>query len=117
MKYVRFEDAVVRLGLPEQLARMLLEHEIVRPRPTLDRDRVISREEAEELRIARTLIEDLGVNLEGVEVILAMRRRQLALQKQFEETIRELRDELRRRLRDPDYLGPAGFLTGSCEHE
>jgi hypothetical protein len=37
-------------------------------------------EEAEELRVAAALMEDLGVNAAGVEVVLRMRRRLLVLE-------------------------------------
>ncbi len=67
--------------------------------------------EAEELRVARTLSEELGVNTPGVEIILHMRHRHLELQRQMDELVRALRDELHFRLREADLLGPRAFLT------
>ena len=49
--------------------------------------------EAEELRVAALLMRDLDVNPAGVEVILHMRRRLLALQGHMEQALRELLDE------------------------
>jgi hypothetical protein len=49
-------------------------------------------EEAEELRLAKLLMEDLGVNAEGVDVALHLRRRLFAL----EQRARALADALER---------------------
>jgi hypothetical protein len=49
---------------------------------------------AEELRVAASLIHDLGVNPAGVEVVLHMRRRLLALEELMERSLRRLLEEL-----------------------
>jgi hypothetical protein len=49
---------------------------------------------AEELRVAAALMRDLGVNPAGVEVVLQMRRRLLALESRMEESLRRLLAEL-----------------------
>jgi MerR family transcriptional regulator/heat shock protein HspR len=110
MKYVRLEEAIIRCGLGRDIVAELLADEVIVPRPTLEREKVITKEEAEELRIARTLLDELGVNLEGVEVIIAMRRRQIAMRSELDAIVVALRDELRSRLRDPELFGPAGYL-------
>jgi len=51
-------------------------------------------ESAEELRVAITLVRELGVNPAGVEVVLHMRRRMLALQQLTEQSLRRLLAEL-----------------------
>ena len=53
----------------------------------------LSPEEAEELRMAATLIRELGVNPAGVEVILHMRRRLLFLEERVRETLQRLLEE------------------------
>ncbi|NNL65219.1 MAG: hypothetical protein HKP30_03150 [Myxococcales bacterium] len=45
-------------------------------------------EEAEELRVAAVLMQDLGVNAAGVEVVLRLRRRLMLLQGAAEEALR-----------------------------
>ena len=45
------------------------------------------------------LTRDLGVNLAGVEVILSMREKMEAMQREMEETIRLLREDLGREIR------------------
>ena len=52
--------------------------------------------EAEELRVALCLMQDLGVNAAGVEVVLRMRRRLLVLQERAEEALRLLLEDQRR---------------------
>jgi len=49
---------------------------------------------AEELRVALTLVRDLGVNPAGVEVALHLRRRVLVLQQLTERSLRRLLSEL-----------------------
>ena len=51
-------------------------------------------ETAEDLRVALTLVRDLGVNPAGVEVVLHLRRRMLVLQQLTESSLRRLLAEL-----------------------
>ncbi|MCH7708484.1 MAG: hypothetical protein IIA30_11845 [Myxococcales bacterium] len=51
-------------------------------------------EASEELRVAASLIRELGVNPAGVEVVLHMRRRMLALEDMMERSLRKLLAEL-----------------------
>lgn len=53
----------------------------------------LAAEEAEELRVAAVLMQDLGVNAAGVEVVLRLRRRLLTLQGATEEALRRALDE------------------------
>jgi hypothetical protein len=48
------------------------------------------------IRVARLLIEEMGVNLEGAEVALHMREQMIAMQRQFNQVLRLLRRELKR---------------------
>jgi hypothetical protein len=52
---------------------------------------------ADELRVALTLVRDLGVNPAGVEVALHLRRRVLVLQQLTESSLRRLLAELETR--------------------
>ncbi len=49
---------------------------------------------ADELRVAITLVRELGVNPAGVEVILHMRRRMLGFRQLTEQSLRRLLSEL-----------------------
>jgi len=57
----------------------------------------LSAEEAEELRMAATLIRELGVNPAGVDVILHMRRRLLFLEERMRETLHRLLEDVEER--------------------
>jgi len=57
----------------------------------------LSPEEAEELRMAATLMRELGVNPAGVDVILHMRRRLLFLEDRMRETLRRLLEDFEER--------------------
>ena len=46
--------------------------------------------------MARLLIKEMGVNLEGAEVALHMREEMIAMQRQFNELLRLLGKELKR---------------------
>lgn len=98
MRYVRLEEAIRLVGVSRTLLEALVEDQLIQPRSTLEQERVISTDEADELRVARNLLEDLGVNMEGVEIILHMRRRQI---------------ELLRLLHEANLLAPRGFLPGA----
>jgi hypothetical protein len=45
--------------------------------------------------VARLLIEEMGVNTEGAEVALHMREQMIAMQRQFNELLRLLRQQLK----------------------
>jgi len=82
---IRTEEVLVYLGVADRhafLARLraegLFEGEEIEP------------EEAEDLRLAKVLIEELGVNAAGVEVVLHLRKRLFAL----EDRARALADAL-----------------------
>ena len=56
--------------------------------------RLYTEEDLQRLEVILTLTRELGVNLAGVEVILNMRERMEKLQKQVEEMIEYVRDQI-----------------------
>jgi MerR family transcriptional regulator, heat shock protein HspR len=73
----------------------------------LEREKVISSivrrsqkvyplDQVDRVRVARLLMEEMGVNLEGAEVALHMREQMIAMQRQFNEILRLLGRELRK---------------------
>jgi hypothetical protein len=48
------------------------------------------------VRVARLLIEEMGVNMEGAEVALHMREQMIAMQRQFNELLRLLGRQLKK---------------------
>lgn len=55
--------------------------------------------ELEKLRIAKNLIEDMGVNLSGVEIILRMRKNMIDMRRQFDAILEEIRNHIQERLK------------------
>jgi MerR family transcriptional regulator/heat shock protein HspR len=52
-------------------------------------------QELEKVRLAKVLMEDMGVNLEGVEVILQMRQRMIEVRRQFDAILEALAQDLK----------------------
>ena len=50
----------------------------------------------EKLRLAKTLVEDMGVNLAGVEVILRMRQNMVEMRRQFDAILEDLAQQLQK---------------------
>ena len=59
-------------------------------------------QELEKLRLAKALVEDMGVNIAGVEIILRMREMMFSMRKQFDEILEDLAENLQRGSRERD---------------
>ena len=81
-------------GLHEQSLRMYERRGLVTPRRSKGNIRLYSAEDIDQIRFIRRLVDDLGVNLAGVEVIIQMRRQLLDAQA----ALADLRSELDRRI-------------------
>ena len=64
--------------------------------------RVFPLQELEKLRLAKVLVEEMGVNLAGVEIILRMREMMFSMRKQFDEILEDLAGNLQRGSRERD---------------
>jgi MerR family transcriptional regulator, heat shock protein HspR len=51
-------------------------------------EKVYPLDQVDRVRVARLLIEEMGVNFEGAEVALNMREQMIAMQRQFNEILR-----------------------------
>ena len=58
--------------------------------------KLYSPDQVDRIRIANLLIQEMGVNLEGAEVVLNMREQMIAMQRQFNEVLRLIGDEIKR---------------------
>ncbi|NNJ12939.1 MerR family transcriptional regulator [Chloroflexales bacterium ZM16-3] len=67
-------------GMHEQSLRMYERRGLIRPERSKGNIRLFSDEDIEQIRFIHRLIDDLGVNLAGVEVIIQMRRQLLHAQ-------------------------------------
>ena len=61
-------------------------------------ERVFPADQMERLRVIHNLVEELDVNLAGVEVILSMRDNMILMQQQFQQILEALAKELKSRL-------------------
>jgi len=88
-------DVLEFFQVEEKLLNDLEEEEIICPTcnaglPT----RLFHVHELEKLRIAKILIEEMEVNLSGVEVILRMRENMIEMRKQFDAILEDLSRQL-----------------------
>ena len=82
------------LGVHAQTLRYYEKAGLIEPSRSKGRVRLYSNRDIERLRQVRTLMNDLGINLAGVEVILRLTERIETLEQQMEQTEREI-DRLR----------------------
>lgn len=67
-------------GMHEQSLRMYERRGLICPQRSKGNIRLFSDQDIEQIRFIRRLIDDLGVNLAGVEVIIQLRRQLLEAQ-------------------------------------
>jgi MerR family transcriptional regulator/heat shock protein HspR len=73
------------LGVHVQTLRYYERAGIVEPSRSKGNRRLYSQEDIERLRRVKTLMEDLGVNLAGVEVIMRMGQRMAEMEREIQE--------------------------------
>ncbi len=62
--------------------------------------KLFSAREMEKLRLAKVLMEDMGVNLPGVEIILRMRATMFHMRRQFDDILEDLARHFKDRLNE-----------------
>jgi len=86
------------LGIHPQTLRIYEREGFIKPKRSGGNTRLYSEEDVERLEMILRLTRELGVNLAGVEVILSMREKMEQMQRDREETIIKLREELAREI-------------------
>ena len=94
-KYLRITEVIKICGVDEQFIADLERESLIRP-TVRQKQKVYSPDQVDRVRVARLLIEEMGVNLEGAEVALHMREQMIAMQQQFNELLRLLGQGLKR---------------------
>ena len=94
-KYLRITEVIMVCNVPEEFIDTLERERIIEPimRRKL---KVYSPDQVERVRVAHLLIQEMGVNLEGAEVALHMREQMIAMQRQFNELLRLLGQQLKK---------------------
>ena len=77
-------------GMHEQSLRMYERRGLIAPRRSAGNIRRFSDDDVERIRFIKRLVDDLGVNLAGVEVILHMRQQLMEAQGELEALRREV---------------------------
>lgn len=98
MHYVKLSEIRATWDIDEGFLDTLVAEELIHLKHTLEGEVVLSEAEVDRLSLILRLMRDLDVNLAGIEVILHMREEVLSLQRQFDEVLRSLVEELRRRV-------------------
>ncbi len=84
-----------------QTLRLYEREGLLKPSRSEGNTRLYTEDDLERLEIILKLTRDLGVNLAGVEIILNMREKMEAMQKQIEQFIQSLNEELATRIPKP----------------
>jgi MerR family transcriptional regulator, heat shock protein HspR len=94
-KYLRITEVIKICNVPQEFIDILERERIVEP-IMQRKQKVYSPDQVDRVRVAHLLIEEMGVNLEGAEVALHMREQMIAMQRQFNELLRLLGQQLKR---------------------
>ena len=100
-QYWTLTEVVEYFDVDERFLRDLESEEIIRAEMEAEASaRTFCMEDLEKLRLAKILVEDMDVNLPGVEVILRMRRNMLDMRRQFDAILEDVNRHLRGRFRE-----------------
>jgi len=86
------------LGIHPQTLRLYEREGFIKPKRSGGNTRLFSEEDVERLEMILRLTRELGVNLAGVDIILSMREKMEQMQRDGEEAILRLREELAREI-------------------
>jgi MerR family transcriptional regulator/heat shock protein HspR len=84
-----------------QTLRLYEREGLLKPSRSEGNTRLYTQEDLQRLEVILKLTRDFGVNLAGVEIILNMREKMAAIERQVEEFVRRLNDEMAVRLPAP----------------
>ena len=100
-EYWTITEVLQRFEVEMHFLTELEEEEIIRPRCREgDPCKLFTEMDLENLRLAKLLVEDMGVNLAGVEIILRMRQTLLDMRAQFDAVLEDTAEEVRRVLQN-----------------
>lgn len=94
-RYIEITEVVKVCKVGKDFIQQLERESVIRP-VVQRRRKLYSPDQVDRIRIANLLIQEMGVNLEGAEVVLNMREQMIAMQRQFNEILRLIGDEIKR---------------------
>lgn len=103
-EYFTISVVAKRFQVHPQTLRVYEREGLISPERSKGNTRLYRRRDLKRLETILNLTRELGVNLAGVEIILRMRERLLAMERQQEELIRYVMEEVRPRDQDKKTL-------------
>ncbi|MPZ75147.1 MAG: MerR family transcriptional regulator [Deltaproteobacteria bacterium] len=94
-KYLVIAEVIKTYGVDKEFILQLERERVIRP-VIQRRRKLYPADQVERIRVANLLIQEMGVNLEGAEVVLHMREQMIAMQRQFNEVLRLIGQEMKR---------------------
>jgi MerR family transcriptional regulator, heat shock protein HspR len=94
-KYFQITEVIKTCGVDRKFILELERESMVQP-VMQRRRKLYPADQVERIRLANLLIREMGVNLEGAEVVLHMREQMIAMQRQFNEVLRLIGQEMKR---------------------
>jgi MerR family transcriptional regulator/heat shock protein HspR len=94
-KYLRVTEVTRICNVDENFIARLEHEKLIEP-VAGRRGKLYSIDQVDRVRVARLLIQDMGVNLEGAEVALHMREQMIAMQRQFNQVLHLLDRRMKR---------------------
>ncbi len=95
-KYLRMTEVTKICGVDVKFVTRLEQEQVIHSIVRRS-EKLYPLDQVDRVRVARLLIEEMGVNLEGAEVALHMREQMIAMQRQFHEILRLLSEERKKR--------------------
>ena len=95
---LKLQEVCLHLDIDDALLQTLVDEEFVYVTSGANKERMVSVDDAERLRMITLLMREMEVNLAGVEVILHLRDQLEAMQRQFDDILGTLVAELRQRV-------------------
>lgn len=94
-KYFQITEVIKTCKVDKDFIQHLERESVIRP-IMQRRRKLYPADQVDRIRIANLLIQEMGVNFEGAEVVLNMREQMIAMQRQFNEVLRLIGDEMKR---------------------
>lgn len=94
-KYFQITEVIETCKVDKDFIQQLERESVIRP-IMQRRRKLYPADQVDRIRIANLLIQEMGVNFEGAEVVLNMREQMIAMQRQFNEVLRLIGHEMKR---------------------
>jgi MerR family transcriptional regulator/heat shock protein HspR len=96
-------EVIESFEIEEQFVRDLEEEEIICTVCGEDPgSKLFQVSELEKLRLAKILFDDMGVNLEGIDIILRMRQNMIDMRRQFDDILEDVANRMKQAFEEKD---------------